>query len=156
MTLRNLVWWLFILSAGLLLQACAPGTDLLVPGFLVALHERRPWPIVLVGILLILVQEGLGTLNFGGALLWYSAIAALYFGGRWLFAAENWLFILLLSGCIGAAHCGIFWLMARLQYLPVSRASLLDEGILQALLTPVVWQCALLTRRAMVRYDRTV
>ena len=44
--------------------------------------------------------------------------------------------MLLLSGCIGLAHYGVIWLMTRLQFIPLDMTRLLDESILQALLTP--------------------
>ena len=54
--------------------------------------------------------------------------------------------MLLLSGCIGLAHYGVIWLMTRLQFIPLDTTQLLDESILQALLTPFVWQCSMMAR----------
>ena len=99
---------------------------------------------------LILVQEGVGTLDFGTSVLWYLLVITLFFIGRWMFETENWLFVLLLSGCIGLAHYGVIWLMTRLQFIPLDTTQLLDESILQALLTPFVWQCSMMARRWVV------
>ena len=96
---------------------------------------------------LILVQEGVGTLDFGTSVLWYLLVITLFFIGRWMFETENWL---LLSGCIGLAHYGVIWLMTRLQFIPLDTTQLLDESILQALLTPFVWQCSMMARRWVV------
>ena len=110
------------------------------------------WPCRSVALfsLLILVQEGVGTLDFGTSVLWYLLVITLFFIGRWMFETENWLFVLLLSGCIGLAHYGAIWLMTRLQFIPLDTTQLLDESILQALLTPFVWQCSMMARRWVV------
>ena len=107
-------------------------------------------PILVVLFALILVQEGVGTLDFGTSVLWYLLVITLFFAGRWMFETENWLFVLLLSGCIGLAHYGVIWLMTRLQFIPLDMTRLLDESILQALLTPFVWQCSMMARRWVV------
>ena len=127
-----------------------PGTDVLVAGLFLALQERRPFQLAVVLLALILVQEGVGTLDFGTSVLWYLLVITLFFIGRWMFETENWLFVLLLSGCIGLAHYGVIWLMTRLQFIPLDTTQLLDESILQALLTPFVWQCSMMARRWVV------
>ena len=45
---------------------------------------------------------------------------------------------------------GVIWLMTRLQFIPLDTTQLLDESILQALLTPFVWQCSMMARRWVV------
>ena len=139
----NILWWVAFFVFGLALQQALPGTDVLVAGLFLALQERRPFQLAVVLLALILVQEGVGTLDFGTSVLWYLLVITLFFIGRWMFETENWLFVLLLSGCIGLAHYGVIWLMTRLQFIPLDTTQLLDESILQALLTPFVWQYSL-------------
>ena len=119
----NILWWVAFFVFGLALQQALPGTDVLVAGLFLALQERRPFQLVVI---------------------------TLFFIGRWMFETENWLFVLLLSGCIGLAHYGVIWLMTRLQFIPLDTTQLLDESILQALLTPFVWQCSMMARRWVV------
>jgi len=157
----NILWWVAFFVFGLALQQALPGTDVLVAGLFLALQERRPFQLAVVLLALILVQEGVGTLDFGTSVLWYLLVITLFFIGRWMFETENWLFVLLLSGCIGfsalrglfrwiLAHYGVIWLMTRLQFIPLDTTQLLDESILQALLTPFVWQCSMMARRWVV------
>jgi len=40
--------------------------------------------------------------------------------------------------------------VTRLQFIPLDTTQLLDESILQALLTPFVWQCSMMARRWVV------
>ena len=127
----NILWWLAFFVIGLALQQALPGTDVLVVGLFLALQERRPVQIAVVLVLLILRQEGVGTLDFGASVLWY----------------------FLASGCLGAAHGAVIWLMTRLQYIPLETAGLVDESILQALLTPVLWQACRLARRWVVSHE---
>ena len=160
----NILWWVAFFVFGLALQQAFELADhllndvgldgqhhkVLVAGLFLALQERRPFQLAVVLLALILVQEGVGTLDFGTSVLWYLLVITLFFIGRWMFETENWLFVLLLSGCIGLAHYGVIWLMTRLQFIPLDTTQLLDESILQALLTPFVWQCSMMARRWVV------
>nr|WP_294512406.1 hypothetical protein [uncultured Bilophila sp.] len=146
----NILWWVAFFVLGLTLQQALPGTDVLVAGLFLALQERRPFQIAAVLLALILIQEGVGTLDFGTSVLWYLVVITLFFVGRWMFETENWLFVLLISVCLGAAHYGVIWIMTRLQFIPLDMTRLLDESILQGLLTPFVWQFCLMARRWVV------
>lgn len=146
----NILWWIMFLVLGLTLQQAFPGTDLLVAGLFLALQERRGLQTSVLLVVLLLMQEGMGTLDFGTSVLWYLLVVALFFAGRWMFETENWLFVLLISGCLGVAHYVVFWLMARLQFIPVNMTALLDESILQGLLTPFVWSFCMMARRWVV------
>ena len=146
----NILWWVAFFVLGLTLQQALPGTDVLVAGLFLALQERRPFQIAAVLLALILIQEGVGTLDFGTSVLWYLVVITLFFVGRWMFETENWLFVLLISVCLGAAHYGVIWIMTRLQFIPLDMTRLLDESFLQGLLTPFVWQFCLMARRWVV------
>jgi hypothetical protein len=148
--MRNMLWWMVFFYAGISVQSMLPGLDALVIGLLLALQERRPLQIAWLLPLLVLVQEGGGTLDFGASILWYLAVVLLFFMGHWLFEVENLLFMFLLSACLGVAHVGVVRVMAALQNAPVDGAALWDEGILQALFIPVAWRLAGITRRVLV------
>ena len=146
----NILWWVAFFVLGLAFQQALPGTDILVAGLFLALQEGRPFQFAAVLLALILIQEGVGTLDFGASVLWYFFVITLFFVGRWLFETENWLFVLLIGVCLGAVHYGVIWIMARLQFIPLDMTRLLDESILQGLLTPLVWQFSLMARRWVV------
>ena len=150
MRARNILWWVGFFYVGICVQNALPGLDALVVGLLLALQERRALQIAWLVPVLVLVQEGGGTLDFGASILWYLAVVALFFMGHWLFEVENLLFMFLLSGCMGVAHMGIIRVMAALQYTPVDEVTLLDESILQALFIPFAWRLAGATRRMLV------
>ena len=150
MRARNIFWWVVFFYVGICVQSILPGLDVLVIGLLLALHERRPLQIAWLLPVLVLVQEGGGTLDFGASILWYLAVVALFFIGCRLFEVENWLFMFLLSACLGVAHVSVIRLMTALQGVPIDEAALLDEGILQALVIPFGWHLAGVTRRFLV------
>lgn len=153
MSVRDSLWWVAFFAVGICLQRALPGIDILAAGLFVALQERGEWRIFWVILALILVQEGMGTLDFGACLIWYPALLGFFFIGRWLFETRNVLFVVLLSACLGAVHLVVALLMTRLQYIAVDLPTLLDESILQAVLIPVVWKIASLTRRFVVPHE---
>ena len=75
----NILWWVAFFVFGLALQQALPGTDVLVAGLFLALQERRPFQLAVVLLALILVQEGVGTLDFGTSVLWYLLVITLFF-----------------------------------------------------------------------------
>lgn len=135
-------WWLVYAFAAISLQAGMPGLDFLLPGFIITLQERRLFQTLLIGTAFMLAQEGMGSMAFGGTLLWYAVAALAYYSGCRLFQGRSFLFISLLSVLLAAVHYVIFGLLASLQDIPWEATLLLDECFLQALLTPLLWWAA--------------
>lgn len=145
-TLRDILWWLCFLAAAVGIQAAVPGLDVMTVGLIILLQERDYKNMFWLLPLFILLQEGMGTRTFGGVIVWYVAVIALFRMGRWLFEAENFLFIFLLSACLGAAYFGVAWLMAPLQDLPFNVQGTLDKSLIQAIFIPVAWKILVATR----------
>lgn len=131
-------WALFTLS-GLWLQSFMPGVDFLAPGLVLSLQEERPRTTVVLGLIWLLLQEGAGSLAFGTVVLWYGALAGLFFFGHWLFEAKNFLFMVILGVCLGLLHFGLMQVMAQLQDWRVAPGRVLMEGVFQAVVFPVQW-----------------
>lgn len=155
MTWRNVCWWIVFTFFAILLQARFPGLDFLLPGFILAIQERNPVQFGWVALFYLLLQEGMGNMAFGGTLLWYSMAVAFFFVGYRLFEVESFLFIFLLSGCLGVTHYAVSLLMAGLQDVPVRPQELMDDSVFQALLTPCLWRLAYFTRGILPHEDRS-
>ena len=144
---RNAVWWALFLFPAILLQRFFPGVDFLLAGFLLTLQERRyadmPWVLPL----LVILQEGMGTREFGVVLLWYMVVAAVFLLGRWLFDVDNFLYTILFSAALAVCYFAVAFLMSPLYAVPVDAHNLLDESAHLALLLPVCWKLAQYTRR---------
>jgi hypothetical protein len=97
--------------------------------------------------LLVILQEGMGSREFGVVLLWYVVVTAIFFLGRWLFDVENFLYAFLLSACLAASYFAVAFLMSPLYAAPVNVHRLLDESVHLALLLPVCWKLAQFTRK---------
>lgn len=146
MNWANLYWWIAFTFIGVTLQAVFPGLDFLLPGFILAIQEKNPPQFGWVALCFLLLQEGMGNMAFGGTLLWYSLAVALFFVGHSLFEVESFLFIFLLSGCLGVTHYLVIMIMAGLADMPADSQALMDESVFQALLTPFFWRLAFYTR----------
>ncbi|MGE9985929.1 hypothetical protein [Desulfovibrio sp. SGI.169] len=143
---RNICWWVFFMVTAICLQALAPGLDVLAAGVILLLQERDYKNMLWLLPLFVLLQEGMGSRVFGGVIVWYATIIVLFKLGRWLFEVENFIFIFLLSSCLGAACYGVAWLMAPLQDLPFDARDTLDKSLLQALFLPFAWRLLIATR----------
>ena len=149
MSWGNAGWWLIYAFAAISLQAVLPGLDFLLPGFIIALQERRLFQTLLLGTAFMLAQEGMGSMAFGGTLLWYAAAAAAFYAACNLFEGRSILFIFLLSALLSGVRYVIFGFLSTLQDIPWEPALLLDECFLQALLTPFIWAAASALRRGV-------
>ena len=138
--LRTAGWWLAFLAVGVCVQALAPGLDGLAVGLIILLQERDYKNLAWLLPLFVLVQEGIGTRPFGAVIVWYAATIVLFRLGRWLFEVENFVFVFLLSACLGAAYYGVTWLMAPLQNLAFNVEDTLDKALMQALFMPFAWR----------------
>ena len=144
---RNALWWGAFLFPAITLQALLPGVDFLLAGFLVTLQERRYTDLFWVLPLLIMLQEGMGTREFGVVLFWYVAVAAIFFLGRWLFDIESFLYAFLLSACLAACYFAMAFLMSPLYAVAMDAHRVLDESVYLALLLPGCWKLVQLTRK---------
>ncbi|MBQ4616015.1 MAG: hypothetical protein IJB29_04810 [Mailhella sp.] len=152
MSWANVGWWLLYAFAAISLQAVLPGVDFLFPGFILALQERRIFQTLFLGCVFMLAQEGMGSMAFGGTLLWYAVTALAYYVACSLFQGGSFLFIFLLAVILSGAHYVIFGVLASLQGIPWEPALLLDECFFQAVLTPCIWLAASSLRRG-VRHE---
>lgn len=145
-TFRNLFWWLAFIVGAIALQSCIPRLDVLVLGFIILLQEKDYKDMIWFLPLCILLQEGMGTRSFGMSIIWYMTAFILFRLGRWLFEVENFLFVFLLSACLGAAAFGLAWLMSPLQDIPFDEREMLDAGLIQAIFLPFAWRLLVMTR----------
>lgn len=136
---RKIAGWVLFVGSAICVQALAPGLDVLVVGIIICLQERDYRSLIWLLPLCILLQEGMGTRPFGAALIWYATVVALFNLGRWLFQAENFFFMFMLSGCLGCAYFSLAWLMAPLQDLAFSVEDTLDKALVQAIFLPFAW-----------------
>lgn len=150
----NAAWWICYASMGIALQALMPGLDFLLPGFILALQERNYAQVSAVGAFFVLLQEGMGSMSFGGTLLWYALAAIAFYVGSVLLQGTGFLFVTLFGILLCCAHYGIFVLLSTLQDIPWQPSLLFDECLFQALFTPVVWLAAAMLRKRAVHEDR--
>lgn len=144
---RAAAWWLCFIALAICVQALAPGLDVLVVGLIILLQERDWRNLVWLLPLFVLLQEGMGTRPFGAIIVWYAATIVIFRLGRWLFQVENFVFVFLLSACLGAASYGVTWLMAPLQNLEFNVEDALDKSLIQALFMPFAWRALVAARR---------
>ena len=138
----RILWWAAYIAGALIVQQHIPGVDALVPGFLLALQERKTWQTVWLFCIFVLIQEGAGSLAFGSAVLWYGGQVWLFRVSQHFFIAESIPFVFMLSAILGAYHFLLTWLMCSVQNLPLDFALLVLESIIQAAIIPLIWGLA--------------
>lgn len=140
-TFQECCWWLAFIVISVIAQALVPGLDALVVGVLLLLQERNYRMLCWLLPIFIILQEGMGTRPFGGVLLWYLAVIASFKIGRWLFEVGNFVFIFLLSTCLGGAYFGLAWLLSPLQTTPAfDMNAMRDISLAQAVYMPLAWR----------------
>jgi hypothetical protein len=91
------VFWVVFGMLGVWIQFFAPGLDALAPGLVVSLqreHWSRTFWLLLAWML---VQEGVGSMAFGGVIMLYGLLVGGFILGCRLFDEANPLFMLLLG-----------------------------------------------------------
>ena len=152
----NILWWVVFFLLAIYAQSFLSGVDFLLIGVIIAMQERRPAQLAWVILASILLQEGVGTLPFGSALLWYSFAVIVFYGGRALFEAENFVFIFLISALLGLLHYILTYAMADLHDMRIDTTRLMVESATQALIIPPLWRLAYFFRgKVKTNEDRT-
>lgn len=152
MIVTRILWWLCYIVLALIMQQQAPGIDFLAPGFLLALQMKNKKEIFWLFLIFTLIQEGTGSLTFGTGLLWYGGQILFFHLSAHLFVADNLLFVSILSLSIGAYRICLLLLMGAFQNLQLEYTMLLNEALIQAIITPVVWGLAYLFRPQAMRH----
>lgn len=151
MTSANLLWWCGYIFVAIWLQKLLPGLDALVPALIICLQDGNKQQTSIFLLLCIIIQEGAGTLPFGGSIIWYSTVIAAYYVGGKFFMGGNIMFIIVLSVAMGISRALIFWGMGLLQPLPLDYQIVHRTYVLQILLTPLIWGIAQRVRNTMVQ-----
>lgn len=147
--LCNFAWWAFFIAIGVWAQLLAPGLDVLAVGLIILMQERDYRGMLWLMPLFVLLQEGMGTRPFGAVIVWYAATIVIFLLGRRFFEVENFIFIFMLSACMGAVYFGVAWLMAPLQDLAFNVQDTLDKSLIQAIFIPFTWRVLVSTRQAI-------
>lgn len=138
----KVAFWVIFTLSGLWLQNFMPGVDFLAPGLILCLQEEKPRITAGLGLVWLLLQEGMGSLAFGSMVLWYGVLVGLFFFGHWLFEAKNFVFMMILGASLGVLHFGIMNVMPYLQDWRVLPGRVFMESIFQAVVFPVEWGLA--------------
>lgn len=147
MNAQHIVWWCAFFMLALYIQWLVPGLDVMVIGLILILQERSYRNIFWLLPLIVALQEGMGSREFGGMLLWYAMVIGLFMTGRWLFEVENLFFVFLLSAGMGGAYFAIIYILAPLQNLHVDTEAVLRASLIQALFVPCAWWLAHISRK---------
>lgn len=146
MNVYNILWWAIYIICAIIIQEEISDFDAFVPGFLIALQERKKVQIIWLFLLFCLIQEGTGSLRFGMSLLWYGGQIVFFHASARFFIADNFFSVTLLSLVLSVYRAIIFLFMCAFQNYSVNYQDLLQTCIIQAVLVPILWYLARLTR----------
>ncbi len=137
-----ILWWGAYTVLGVWGQRFVPGVDFLAPGIVLSMQEQAGPRTVWLTVIWILLLEGMGNLPFGYGVAWYGLLVVFFFVGRWLFEARSFLFMCLLGFGLGVLHPVLLYFLAALGNLVVPLKSAILEGVIQAMIFPLVWAMA--------------
>ncbi len=147
------IWWLCFFPISFFLQSLLPSVDVMLIGIILTLQEERYKDLLWILPLCILIQEGIGSREFGGMFFWYTAVIVVFLMGRWLFEVQNILFVLLLAASLGCISFALSYVFAPLQDLVVDKERLIHDSLMQSAFIPIAWWIATPTRRWTQRHD---
>ena len=143
---RNITYWFVFTVICIWLESFIPGVHFFAPGVIVCLQSRRIQSLFWLGLVWVLVQEGVGSLAFGGTVFFYAGLILFFFLAQSFFAVHSPVFILGLSAFSGLMHLLELLLMTRLQDIAVPLDQIITESLLTAAFFPAIWGLIMLTR----------
>jgi len=150
---RNLIWWIAYTAVGIYLQCIIEGVDFLLPGLLIALQENNKTQLCWLVVIYIFIQEGLGSLDFGGMALWYISILSIASYIYKIFHYRMILYLPVISLFASISHYFIIMYLCLLQNIALNTSLLIQDCIMQALILPIMWIITLLLRRKAIKYE---
>lgn len=151
--LVNVLWWAVYFAVALGLQFQFPGVDALIPGIMLSCQEERRQQTVWLCICAILIQEGTGSLAFGGTVLWYGSLLLFFSLGRLFFVTGSLFFVVLLAMVLGLIHSCMLYMLSSLQGYSLDSYHLVQQAMAQALLIPPLYAAASLARKRFLNYE---
>lgn len=148
------VWWASYLVVSLWAQELSGGHDFLSPGLLICLQTGQWWSAVWVTLIWVLVQEGIGNLVFGVALLFYAGVYGFFLLSRWLLEPENPLFVILFSLVLAIWAWVVLSGAVAFQELPVRLPSQVPWIARQWGAYVLCWSVAMIVYRKWCRHGR--
>lgn len=152
----RIVWWSGYTILAVVLSSLVPGVDFFAPGFILLLQEERPSSVLFLVPVWLMLMEGPGSLAFGTGILWYGALAALFFFGHYLFEAKNFVFMIILGISLGLLRIVLMHLMGSLQDWTIAMDRVLTEALLQALIFPLQWGLMYILYHHLPEYEQPV
>lgn len=137
-----ITWWTLYTIIGVWAQKVIPGVDFLAPGIVLSMQEEAGHRTLWLAVIWILLLEGIGNMPFGYGVAWYGLLVMFYSVGRWLFEARSILFMALLGAGLGVLHPILTHFLSSLANLTVPVQPTILEGLVQALIFPIVWMAA--------------
>lgn len=142
--LRDVCWWVCFLVTGIVVQLAVPGLDALIVGIMVAARRGDFKTLVWLVPVVVILQEGMGSLFFGGSALTVGCFFLLYRVGRAMAFASDFALYLFVCAGMGAVHSFCAWFFPRLQDIPVVNEVVVADGVRQTVFLLLTW--ALLVR----------
>lgn len=149
--IKNIFWWLGYSAVAIWMQYAVAGVDFFMPAVLCSMQEEKPRQTFWLVVVFALIQEGTGAMPFGSATLWYTSALLIMYYGRWMFDANNFFFIVLVSIMLGFWNVGLTQLMANLMNVQVNMHLLIADSCLLAGLIPLVWLILYPIRQGFLR-----
>ncbi len=135
----GICWWALFTMLAVWAQYFIPGIDFLAPGILVSLQEERPSVTAWLVLFWILLQEGMGSLFFGSALLLYGTLILAFYLGRAFFDPRSLTLMCFLGGLLGICHFLFTLMILRLENMVFLLDRVFFESVAQAVLLPLLW-----------------
>ncbi len=155
-TWRSFFFWIVLFAVSIVFQYHIQGIDILCIACIWTLHEERWARFLWLAPVLILLQEGGGSMAFGTSILWYTSMVAVFVLGRCLFAVESIVFMLLYGLAMGLMHYILFNVMTGLQNINVPPSSIFHDSLFQAVCILIAWATVLLLRQRFMKHAHTV
>ncbi len=153
---RSCFFWLALFAVAIFGQYLFSGLDVLCIGLIWTLHDGRWSRLLWLLPVLIVVQEGGGSMAFGTSILWYLCMLGVFVLGRCLFAVESIVFMILFSLAMGFIHFVLLNFMTDLQHIDVSSGTILHGSIFQACCIFVLWGLVIISRQRFMKHAHTV
>ncbi len=133
------IFWPLYTIACIWLHSLVPGLDCFAPALIVCLHLKRYQSVFWLGLIWLLINEGVGSIAFGASLVWDAGLVLFFFAVQVFFSSRHVYFLFVLAVFAAGWHYVVFFSMLNLQELQVHKEALIMNSLLTACAFPLAW-----------------
>jgi len=138
--MRETLWWAIVTIMGIVIEASIKGIGAFLPALILSLQRERRIETFFLGVLWIIIQNGISNLPFGIISLWYLSVILFFFWMKNYLASTSIIFVSIISLCSCICYLISIFAISALEEIIIPTHIIFQNALKQLFLFPIIWK----------------